>query len=695
MKRTSLLLFLASFVALYFELVVIRYLSTEIRVFAYLKNLPLIASFLGLGLGMALGKPPKALKRAFPAIAAVLFLLIAFAGSLDLTHLPFPGRDYFVFHTSGGAAVAPVYKILRYLSATLAIIILIVAFFVVLGGIVGQHLAESPSLPGYSVNLAGSLAGIAAYTALSFWSLPPNVWVLLGFLAALPFFYRQHHAALSFALIVLAMGFPPPNTFWSPYYRVSVWPAPSPAGWPYASVSYLDVNYDYHQKILDLSPAFLARYADAEPNHSAAGNYDFPYHLVQKAGEVLVVGAGTGNDVAAAIRHGAAHVDAVEIDPVILDIGRKLHPERPYDSGRVTLYVDDARAFFGKTRNKYDLIIFGYLDSHTLFASLSSLRLDNYVYTVESFREARALLRDGGSLFLSFGSGNSFITDRLFATLGSAFGVPPRAFFTGYDNSGVMLTEGRARQTAGATYFPEVTQEIESHKNKPILATDVWPFLYLFNRTIPVSILVVLVPFLLGSVVLLERTVTLPSLANRESRHLFFLGAGFLLLETKGVTELALLFGSTWVVNVVVIGALLVMGLLANTVVMFRPLSYPVGYAALFASLGVGMAFPYRLLAALSTPEKVLSAATLAGLPVFFSGLLFSRSFRDVRHPSQALGVNLVGAVMGGALENTVMLAGTPILGVLAIVLYALSALCVKDKLSFSPLSTPKLAEVA
>src|SRR5712691_12113472 len=89
--RDLLMLFMASFLALYFELVVIRYLSTEIRVFAYLKNLALIASFFGIGLGMILGKPPKVLKRFFPLIATGLFLLIAFASPLRLTHLPVPG----------------------------------------------------------------------------------------------------------------------------------------------------------------------------------------------------------------------------------------------------------------------------------------------------------------------------------------------------------------------------------------------------------------------------------------------------------------------------------------------------------------------------------------------------------------------------------------------------------------------------
>src|SRR5450631_2515107 len=88
--RNYAMLFVASFLALYFELVLIRYLSSEIRIFAYLKNLPLIASFFGIGLGMIIGRPPVLLKRLFPLIAAAVFLLIAFASPLKLIHVTFP-----------------------------------------------------------------------------------------------------------------------------------------------------------------------------------------------------------------------------------------------------------------------------------------------------------------------------------------------------------------------------------------------------------------------------------------------------------------------------------------------------------------------------------------------------------------------------------------------------------------------------
>ncbi len=677
--RNPLMLFLASFLALYFELVIIRYLSTEVRVFAYLKNVPLIASFLGIGLGMVLGRPPKVLKRAFPFIAAALFLVISYSSSLNLTHLPFPGADYFIWglHNEG---ISPSVVLLRYFGITLGITALLVAFFVVLGGIVGEHLALLPSLRGYGLNLAGSLTGIAAFTALSFFGLPPVAWILIGFMVALPVLLRERLAIIFFLLIVVAIARPQPNTFWSPYYQITLRELPSPADWPHPSAYTLDVNHDYHQRIVDLSSEFLSRFPDAEPNRSAFPTYELPYRLVEEPGEVLIVGAGTGNDVAAALRHGATHIDAVEIDPVIFELGRQHHPERPYESPRVTVYLDDARAFFKKTKKTYDLIIFGYLDSHTLLTSLSSLRLDNYVYTLESFREARSLLRKGGTVVLAFASSAAFVNERLFATLTDAFRVPPAVYRTGYDGWGVVYVEGRARDATALTDFPEISKELQSRTHTALLATDHWPFLYLAGRTIPISIFSVLFLFLLGSLMLLRLTLKLPRRANREYLHLFLLGAGFLLLETKGITELSLLFGSTWIVNAVVIGAFLSMAILANSVIMIRPVSHRIAYGVLFVLLALGMIFPYALLEALPTAEKVLAAATLAGLPAFFSGLIFSRSFRDVVHPSEALGVNLLGAVVGGTLENTVMLAGTTVLGALAILLYGLSAVFVKNK---------------
>jgi len=679
--RSVLPLFLTSFVALYFELVVIRYLSAEIRIFAYLKNPALIASFFGIGLGMLLEKPPSPLKRVFPLMTVVLFCLIKFASPLRLVHLPIPTPDYVVVTLQ---PIAPkgqwfglwlLVMMLVYLTVVPGIMYLVTGFFVVLGGLVGERLKQLPPLQGYGVNLAGSLAGILAFTALSYYDTPPLIWILVGLLAVVPFFLRQRWAIPAFILVVFAMALPQANTYWSPYYRITWEQAMPPPGWDRPATYWVEVNHDYHQKMLDLSREFTARFPDAEPNRSALSTYELPYRLVPNPQQVLVVGAGTGNDVAAALRHGAAHVDAVEIDPLILGLGRKLHPEHPYDSPRVSVFVDDARAFFKKTNKRYDLIVFGYLDSQTLLSSFSSIRLDNYVYTLESFREARSLLRESGSLVLAFSAGSrSFLKDRLFATLGRAFDAAPAAYFTGYDTTGVVYVEGKAAKSTRLGEFPEISKELQSHQSSTLPATDNWPFLYLESRTIPFAIWSVLGLYLYLATIVLKRHVPLRSFARRDGLHLFALGAGFMLLETKGVTELSLLFGSTWIVNAVVIAAFLFMGLLANTLVIFRPFARLFPYCLLFALLAFGMFLPYSVLDGLPPLQKVFASGVLVGLPVFFSGLVFSRSLRDVVRPAQALGINLLGAVVGGVLENLVMVGGTRMLGILALLLYGLSA---------------------
>ncbi|HSA91444.1 MAG TPA: hypothetical protein VLE48_00395 [Terriglobales bacterium] len=622
---------------------------------------------------MILGAPPRRLLRLFPLVVVTLLGLIRFAQVLGLTRVGLWTGDYVIWGDNIWEGLSPWLLAGRYLVMVLGILAVVVALFVVLGGLVGEQLRNARPLAGYGNNLAGSLAGIAAFTLLSVWSLPPVVWAAVGCLLLVPFLRPRSLLWLTAGLaLVFFLPVPEPRTYWSPYYRISLQPLPTPQGWNGPSGYSLTVNHDFHQRILDLSPEFMTRFPDAEPHRRGLFTYDFPYRLAPNPGEVLVVGAGTGNDVAAALRHGATHVDAVEIDPQILALGRRHHPEHPYEDPRVTTYVDDARAFFKKAPRRYDTIVFGYLDSHTLFSGFSSLRLDNYVYTVESLEEARHLLREGGSLFLSFAGGRSFVSGRLYQALTLAFGAAPAAYDTGYDQ-GVIFVQGAARQVHPPAGVEDVGAGL-AQEPASLVPRDRWPFLYLLRPRIPGSILVVLVPFLCASYLLLRNTVSLPLRVHRQYLHLLLLGAGFLLLETKAITEVSLLFGSTWVVNAVVIAAFLGMALLANAVVMFRPVPRMPAYVVLFLLLGAGLVVPYGWLSGAALPWKVVGSGVLAGLPVFCSGLIFSRSFRDVTEPQTGLGVNLFGAVVGGTLENLVMVGGTPVLGILAVALYALSA---------------------
>ena len=166
-EKPAVQLFLISFLALYFELIVIRWLSSEVRVFAYLKNVPLIASFLGLGLGCACARVKKDYFRYFPYCMGILCLLVAFSGQLGITFLPFPIADYLIVgDVTGGFDYATLSsKVLalgKFLLVVVAIFALNVGVFLALGQKMGQLLEKLEPLPAYTINIAGSLAANAA-----------------------------------------------------------------------------------------------------------------------------------------------------------------------------------------------------------------------------------------------------------------------------------------------------------------------------------------------------------------------------------------------------------------------------------------------------------------------------------------------------------------------------------------------------
>ena len=165
----------------------------------------------------------------------------------------------------------------------------------------------------------------------------------------------------------------------------------------------LDTNHTWFQQVVNLSPEFVAAHPQFFSEVPAEWDaYNLPYHFYANPPNVLVLGAGMGNDVAAALRNGAGHVVAVEIDPLIQHLGRESHFERPYSSPRVTPVVNDARSYVENSKERFDLIVYSLLDSHTNISNYSSVRIDNYVYTIQALEAARHLLKDDGILVLKF-----------------------------------------------------------------------------------------------------------------------------------------------------------------------------------------------------------------------------------------------------------------------------------------------------
>ena len=149
--------------------------------------------------------------------------------------------------------------------------------------------------------------------------------------------------------------------------------------------------------------------------------YDLPFLIKKDSKQVLIIGAGGGNDVAGAVRAGVPNIDAVEIDPAILELGKKYHPGDPYASPTVNTIVNDGRAYLRQTNKKYDIVIMALADSHTLNSSTSNVQLDNYLYTKESIEEVKRILNPDGILVLSYEAVRPWIGARIKGSVSTVF----------------------------------------------------------------------------------------------------------------------------------------------------------------------------------------------------------------------------------------------------------------------------------
>ena len=127
------------------------------------------------------------------------------------------------------------------------------------------------------------------------------------------------------------------------------------------------------------------------------------YHLKSQP-RVLVLGAGAGADVLQAIYHGAPRIDAAELDPQVIDLVQHefaAFSGRPYSRPEVTVHVGEARGFVARSRDRYDLIQIGLLDSFGASSAGLYALSENYLYTVEALRVYLARLAPGGVLSIT------------------------------------------------------------------------------------------------------------------------------------------------------------------------------------------------------------------------------------------------------------------------------------------------------
>ena len=648
-------LFLISGLGLFFELALIRWVAAEVRLLSYFKNLPLLAAFLGLSLGYAFVHKGRDYRPAFAPVLLVLVLVVLLVGRvMSPMGLAYPGSaDEFLWQTASWPYWI---ALIIFLSIVLVFFLLTMFVFIPLGQATGNEMTHHAPVPAYIVNIVASLSGIWFFTLLSYWQTSPVLWFGLGLCGLSAYLaYRQ---ALSkktlafFALSIIALGVSSFGEIWSPYQRLEVSDLYLPrqsTGELVKIGSNLNIQQAFYQRAIDLSAQKLAELdGDIPILDNFAFSYNLPYRLGPNNAEVLIVGAGMGNDVASALRNAAGTVDAVEIDPRILALGHELHPENPYADNRVHTIVDDARSFLKSNFKRYDIISFGLLDSHTLLSGLSNVRLDSFVYTLESFQQAHDHLKPGGFVAVTFATAQEapWIDQRLGRMLEQVFGAD--AVYARYGELGVTFVAGAITVEQAQALQLAAWQPDPALSDVP-LATDDWPYLYLRLRQIPPAYWQVLILIGAVSLVLIKRSFRT---ALRPDWHFWLLGAAFLLVEFKSVTEFALLFGTTWLVNALAISGVLLMVLAANLIVLrLRSINLTWVYTLLFISLVFTFFFPLDTLTALPPLMRAIASMVLLSLPLFFSGMIFSESMRRHGEAAGPLSSNLFGSAAGGIME--------------------------------------------
>ncbi|MDH5505930.1 MAG: hypothetical protein OEZ02_01780 [Anaerolineae bacterium] len=679
-------LFLVSTLVLFYELSLIRYLGTEIPIVGFFKNLILIATFLGFGVGLQ-AKLSKT--RGFQLFGYTAFIPVVIVMILSRTFLS--GVAY--LDITDEAVLLGSYSQITGMIVLLITFVIAMIPLIYLGAIVANYFdAFSKPLHAYGWNILGSLAGTLGFTLFSSLSSPPSVWFLVCGLLFMGTVIADREAiggkkwrlfatlgylpailTLSFTLARMMLGYP--DIIWTPYYKVELYPMTYTTG--EATGHGLTVNNTWFQRSFDTTYLDHPEELDEEAPSARTLRFIAPFVFAQPK-SVLVLGSGLGNDTASAIYHGVERIHAIDIDPVIVELSDEYHPNQPYRDESVTVTIDDARHYLSASPEKYDLILFGVLEARSLFSQFSNLRLDNYVYTREAIEAAKEHLSPGGVLWLNMWVPKPWVKDKFDLLMQEVYGES----FVVLQGAGSSHYSFVGCDGCSAERFAEIVQTFEQISVVPSVEegaaaastpTDDWPHIFFRTRSLPTTYLVLLGGLVLLSIIPIRSTFKRPF---KLDWGFFFMGAAFLLIEAGAVVRMALLAGTTWLVNGAVFAAVLVFIFLSNWAVIrwqikaWRPVFILLVITLLFAYF-----FPFSTLLTLPNWMAISLGAAILTLPVLFSGIIFSVFFRDAEVPSRALASNLFGAILGGFTEYFSMLTGNRAMSLVALAIYFLALL--------------------
>ena len=655
--------FLVSFTMLFFELLCIRWIPSYVRYLSYFNNFLLLASFLGIGLGMLSARRERFWFPPFPVLLALLVVIIAktkFQLLINSTQVLYFGIADQQSAQAENFLVLPI------------IFGMVTLCFIPLSRSFGKLFSQLNPLTAYTFDIIGSLAGIAAFSAMSYFSLPPLAWFsILGVLLLLISAKRTVLlVAVVLAATLIEVGQLQVGAYWSPYYKIVISPA---------------VPNGYSVAVNDIGHQVMTSWPYKEPFYKEVyrifGSGSFHH--------ALILGAGTGSDTAIALAYGVDSITAVEIDPTIQQLGARLNPDQPYSDPRVHVVINDGRSFLQNTTDHYDLIIFALPDSLTLTSSNTSLRLESFLLTQDALATARTRLTSNGVVVLYNYYRQDWLIQKLANMVGNAFHQQPLVTtYGGWGRAAAIMAGPRLATLPkgefgtyheqpvppGSTYLRILGQGYYP-LTSATPATDDWPFLYLQDRSFPtiyiLGLAMVALYALIGTVTFAPRKTL-----RRFDWHMFFLGTAFMLLEVKSLTTFSLLFGSTWLVNSLVFFAILssvLLAILVNGRFKFKRIG--VFYLLLFGVLLLNILLPPDALLLSNPILRYILASVLAFAPVFLANIIFTNSFRDSETADIAFASNLLGIMVGGGMEYFSMLIGYRLLLIPVIVFYACALL--------------------
>jgi spermidine synthase len=731
--RNKLDLFFVSVIILFLELACIRWFCAHVLYLTFFTNVILLGCFLGISVGcLAAGRKYNLLRWTPTILAGALGLgllshvfteslqsVINVGNAAESPEVVFFGTEYF-FRRDIAKAVIPV-EVFCGVFFVLSALIMVGP-----GQEMGRAFGRVPNrLHAYMLNIIGSIVGIILFAACSFAQLNPFWWFMPVAIGIGYYIFSKkllEDKKLYIPIVVLLFIIPTLSSVvpgmslkkaysgeysWSPYYLVHYDPARGS----------VNVNNISHQSMISRN----------DPDVSGHP-YAFPHLLQRDSGgsafkNVLIIGAGTGNDLSRALQWGAERVDAVDIDPVIIRIGKQYHPDQPYQDPRVHIYQDDGRNFLRITDRKYDLIVYALVDSLVLHSSANNIRLESFLFTNEAFKDIKGLLTDNGVFVLYNFFRQGWIIGRLSEMLKTVFGSEPMVFhfppseFVTQDSKGgfTLVMSGDTQHLEKAFdqhnfYSVPIAESPQPNSRNGFLlrqrdddtltlklakvvppkeltlATDNWPFLYLQRPMIPDINIRGIIIMAIISLILILMFVQKAEPGYRSlnfNGQMFFLGAGFMLIETKSVVQMSLLFGSTWMVNSLIFLMVLIMILAANIfVIRYKPQNQIAYYSLLFLALGMNSIIPLNYFLGMEGFGRVLGSSLLVFAPIFFAGVVFSMSFGRSKEPNVDLGSNIAGAMAGGFAEYSSTLLGFQHLVFVSMAFYLLSVLMSKKLVS-------------